>query len=671
VLRVLSGTKAETNLGRGGPLLMRRRKRILSSTVTILVSLLGTLLGLSALYFGYGIDVAHADSVIATIPVRNGPIGIAFDAANSNLYVTNEGDNSVSVISGQTNTVIGTPIHVGNLPSGIAFDFYNGGLYVANFPDTVSVISGQTNTVIGTPIPVGNGPIGIAFDPLVLGHPSVFGSLYVTNVYDDTVSVISGQTNTVIGTPIPVGHFPGGIAFDSANGNLYVANGGSATISVISGQNNQVIGTIAGPGDGTSVGGIAFDSANGNLYVANSNTDTVSVISGQTNTVIGTPIPVGDGPDSIAFDSANGNLYVTNYFDNTVSVISGQTNSVIGTPIPVGYAPRGIAFDSANGNLYVANNHGNTVSVIATSGSTQLTLNTIPDVPWHTKVTVTGKLTDTPNGGTGLGAKTITFTSPNGSPLPASVLTKSGGTYSATFTSSNTISPGWLLQAHYAGDSLHHPSASLVRSYNTVKHATTLTLSVPLKIPFGTKAIVTGKLADSSAAGIGVASRTITFTTSNGSPLPASVITASDGSYKATFKASNTIFSGWNIQAHFAGGGRYNAASSSVHTYNTVKHITSLTLVISPTSVAAGGTYSVSGTLGDHSAAVPLASKTITFTSTSPITINPATTTSTGQYSVSGLTAPTTAGTYSIRAHFAGDARYNVANSQTHTLTVH
>lgn len=78
MLRILSGTKGETNLGRGGPLLMRRRKRISSSTVTILLSLfLGTLLGLSALYFGSGIGVAHADSVIATIPVRNGPIGIA------------------------------------------------------------------------------------------------------------------------------------------------------------------------------------------------------------------------------------------------------------------------------------------------------------------------------------------------------------------------------------------------------------------------------------------------------------------------------------------------------------------------------------------------------------------------------------------------------------------
>jgi hypothetical protein len=89
-------------------------------------------------------------------------------------------------------------------------------------------------------------------------------------------------------------------------------------------------------------------------------------------------------------------------------------------------------------------------------------------VPWHTTVTVTGELTDTANGGTGLGAKTITFTSPNGSPLPASVLTRLDGTYSATFKSSNTVFPGWKLQAHYAGDSLHHPAPSLVRSYNTV-----------------------------------------------------------------------------------------------------------------------------------------------------------------------------------------------------------
>src|SRR5713226_1961056 len=105
------------------------------------------------------VSVANADSVIANIPVGSGPGGIAFDAANGNLYVANNHDNTVSVISGQTNTVIGIPIPVGNGPFGIAFDSANGNLYVTNFKDTnnggntVSVISGQTNTVIGSPIP--------------------------------------------------------------------------------------------------------------------------------------------------------------------------------------------------------------------------------------------------------------------------------------------------------------------------------------------------------------------------------------------------------------------------------------------------------------------------------------------------------------------------------------
>ena len=42
-----------------------------------------------------------------------GPEKIAFDSANSDLYVTNSGNDAVSVISGKTNTVIGRPIPVG------------------------------------------------------------------------------------------------------------------------------------------------------------------------------------------------------------------------------------------------------------------------------------------------------------------------------------------------------------------------------------------------------------------------------------------------------------------------------------------------------------------------------------------------------------------------------
>jgi YVTN family beta-propeller protein len=71
-------------------------------------------LSLSAIYSGIG--TANADSVIATIGVGSTPVGVAFDSINGNLYVTNFSDNTVSVISGKTHTVIGSPIPVGSNP---------------------------------------------------------------------------------------------------------------------------------------------------------------------------------------------------------------------------------------------------------------------------------------------------------------------------------------------------------------------------------------------------------------------------------------------------------------------------------------------------------------------------------------------------------------------------
>jgi len=100
------------------------------------------------------------------------------------------------------------------------------------------------------------------------------------------------------------------------------------------------------------------------------------------------------------------------------------------------------------------------------------------------------------------------------------------------------------------------------------------------------------------------------------------------------------------------------------------KHLTTLTLVASPTSVARGGTYSLSGTLIDSTTNTPMSSKTILFGATSPITISSKVTSSSGTYTVSGLTAPNTAGTYQIQALYSGDSLYNIKFSVKRTLTV-
>jgi YVTN family beta-propeller protein len=172
-----------------------------SARRAILLSLFIGILLFSALS---SIKVAHA--AYPTISVGSDPYGIAY-ASNGDIYVTNSGDNTVSVIDTSSNMVVKT-IGVGSSPYGVAFA--NGDIYVANFGDnSVSVIDTSSNMVVKT-IGVGTGPYGVAYD-------SSTGDIYVTNFGDDSVSVIATSSNTVVGT-IGVGSGPIGVAFASSNG---------------------------------------------------------------------------------------------------------------------------------------------------------------------------------------------------------------------------------------------------------------------------------------------------------------------------------------------------------------------------------------------------------------------------------------------------------------------
>src|SRR5438093_1311752 len=159
-------------------------------------------------------------TVVATIPVGNGPIGVGYSGGSGYVYVTNYESNSVSVID--RTTVVAT-IPVGNGPAGGGYDGGDGCVYVADErANTVSVINGTT--VVAT-VPVGNSPFGVGYDS------SGDGNVYVANLGSATVSVIS--RTTVVAT-VFVGTAPYGVGYDSANRYVYVANFGSSTVSVIS-----------------------------------------------------------------------------------------------------------------------------------------------------------------------------------------------------------------------------------------------------------------------------------------------------------------------------------------------------------------------------------------------------------------------------------------------------
>jgi len=266
-------------------------------------------------------------------------------------YVSNSGDDTVSVISTSDNTVTDT-VEVGDTPWGVAVNPIGDYVYVTNKLDaTVSVISTYYNTETAT-IDVGSDPLGVAVTPNG-------DYVYVANSSDDNVSVISASTEI---KTVTVGDAPSGVAVNPNGDYVYVTNNLAATVSVISTFHNELDATVD---VGSGPLGVAVTPSGDYVYVANNLDDNASVIRTSDDTVIAT-VRVGNGPWGVAVDPSGDYVYVTNNLADTVSVISTSNNSVTAT-VRVGNGPWGVAVDLDGDYVYVANNSGATVSVINTS----------------------------------------------------------------------------------------------------------------------------------------------------------------------------------------------------------------------------------------------------------------------------------------------------------------
>lgn len=317
-----------------------------------------------------------SDTVVATIPVGGFPDGIATTPDGTHAYVTNGFDSTVSVIDTASNTVAAT-IPVGSAPSAVAVTPDGTGpneidvrrhqplAYVTNEADnTVSVIDTASNTVVAT-IPVRQEPNGVAITSDGI-------RAYVTNKLDDSITVIDTSNNAVVAT-IPGFILPAGVAItpgrtdpyerdDRRHQSLayvtnYVAtiegsNLPASAVSVIDTASNTVVATIP---VGQYPDGVAITPDGNHAYVANQADGTVSVIDTVRNKVVAT-IPVGAGPVGLAISDRTHPFerdkrplqplaYVTSFVDNTVSVIDTASNRVLAT-IPVGTGPFAVALAS-------------------------------------------------------------------------------------------------------------------------------------------------------------------------------------------------------------------------------------------------------------------------------------------------------------------------------------
>lgn len=277
---------------------------------------------------------------------------------HDHVFVTNSGDDTVSVIDCRTNTVSAT-IHVGSRPESVATD-PQFGVYVANGgAGTVSAID-ATNRVIGT-IHLGAPPIfgspSIPQEMVSVAIDHVMSRAYVTHRNQGRVSIItiSGELPDVVNEFIDVDR-PVGVAVDPRSHRVYVGQPDLNSVSVMDAMMSNIIATIP---VGLHPLGIAVDPRGGRLHVANFGSMTVSVIDISTGHVA--DIEVGTGPIGVAVDF-RGDAYITQS-DGTMTVIDASSNRMT-TSIPVGRLPRGVAFEPHSNRVYVANSGDGTVSVI-------------------------------------------------------------------------------------------------------------------------------------------------------------------------------------------------------------------------------------------------------------------------------------------------------------------
>ena len=292
-----------------------------------------------------------------SISVGTAPWGMALNVSGTNLsndqiFVTNSGSNSVSVISGSTNRVsnnlsLGSWCGTGPVPTAIAFDPANGYLYIAdNHSGTAGKYCvGVFSAATGSKVSVVTTPGRVS---ALLYNPDN-KEIYAADALGQ-VDVISG---TSLVTSLVVGSLPAGLAFNAYNRYVYVTNSGSNNLTLI--DNVSVVANVSGFTDPT---GIAFDSGTGALYISDTNANNSTVVSSKT--VLGN-VSVGAYPQGAAYDGIDAAIFVADSGSGAVTEIHSQ--SVTGT-YPVGLRPWAVAYDGLNDYVYVTNEGSGNVSAL-------------------------------------------------------------------------------------------------------------------------------------------------------------------------------------------------------------------------------------------------------------------------------------------------------------------
>ena len=358
------------------------------------------------------VDLQTRQKIAPAINVGSLPGAVAIDPGKNVAVITNQGDNTVSVlplgpILSPQITEISSPTTFSVPPSSpgtftltaTGFGFASGAVVrldgsstgitttvaangrqvTASIPNSMltaprrfaldvmnpgGTTSNEENfTVIGA-VPVGQNPIGVAIDPtLNEAVVTVQGSINPSTGAcsgPGTASLVNMATVAILNT-FPVGTCPEGVAVDPRLGRAVVANNGSNDATVIDYVNNTGSSTV---NVRSSPMGVAIQPDTSTAAIANFNDNTVSLFS-----IAGAPgaasssIPVDQGPVGLSVDLDDGLLAVTAATQGTVDIVNMSSHFIVGRLFNFS-TPTDASFDPITGNFLVANSLANNIGVV-------------------------------------------------------------------------------------------------------------------------------------------------------------------------------------------------------------------------------------------------------------------------------------------------------------------
>lgn len=296
-------------------------------------------------------------------------------APTHRAFITNEKDNTLSVIDTRTNTLVKT-FDIGVQPRGIGLAPDGSEVYVAlGDANSIAVVDPQSLKILRQ-IDSGRDPETFAV------HPN--GLLYISNEEDAKASVTDPKSGKIV-AEIPVGIEPEGVAISPDGTRVIVTSESTNMLHVVKVPEHELAANIlvgARPraavfsGDSrwayasAEIGGeilkvdmqsnkIALTGRLGDddakpkdlllsadekhLYVAGGRANGVFVLAADTLTVE-RKIDTGARVWGLAMNRDRSRLYVTNGGSDTVSIIDTGTNKVIAS-VKVGAAPWGVVVD--------------------------------------------------------------------------------------------------------------------------------------------------------------------------------------------------------------------------------------------------------------------------------------------------------------------------------------